>query len=78
MDVSQDISKEMIRSRAIDSITLGKTYNEALRARMDRQFTNVNLTNISRTLDEQSRSKRVEQAAQSAKLQYIAAQASLF
>ena len=78
MDVSQDIFKEMIRSRAIDSITLGKTYNEALRARMDRQFTNVNLTNISRTLDEQARSSRVEQAAMSAKLQYIAAQASLF
>ncbi len=78
LDVSQDIFKEMIRSRAIDSITLGKTYNEALRARMDRQFTNVNLTNISRSLDEQARSRRVEQAALSAKLQFVAAQAALF
>lgn len=78
LDVTQDVMKKHIRVLAQQSLILGAIRADALQARLDTQYTNLNITNISRSLDESNRSRRVEQSAQAAKLLFIASQAHLY
>ncbi len=78
LDVTQDVMKATIRVMANQSAFLGASRTDATNARIDRQFTNLNLVNISRTLDEERKAKRVESAAAGAKALYMGAQVGLF
>ena len=78
LDVTQDVMKAMIRVMANQSTLMGASHSNASNARIDRQFSNLNLVNISRTLDEGRKAKRVESAAAGAKALYMGAQVGLF
>ena len=78
LDVTQDVMKATIRLMAHQSVLIGATRNDTLDARLERQFTNLNLVNISRTLDEQRKARRVESAGAGAKALYMGVQAGLF
>ncbi|MBE9018302.1 hypothetical protein IQ272_19545 [Chroococcidiopsidales cyanobacterium LEGE 13417] len=77
LDVTQDIMKLFIQNEAQTSAIAAGIRADLARLRVDTQFTNLNLTNISRTLDESARHERVEQAALSAKILSLSAQAGL-
>lgn len=77
LDVTQDIMKLFIQNDAQTSAIAAGIRADLARLRVDTQFTNLNLTNISRTLDESARHERVEQAARSAKILSLSAQAGL-
>ena len=77
LDVTQDVQKKQIRVMAQQSLILGAMRADALQARVDTQYTNLNITNISRSLDETNRARRVEDSAQAAKLLSIASQSHL-
>lgn len=77
LDVTQDIMKLFIQNDAQTSALAAGIRADLARLRVDTQFTNLNLTNISRTLDESARHERVEQAARSAKILSLSAQAGL-
>lgn len=77
LDVTQDIMKLFIQNDAQTSALAAGIRADLARLRVDTQFTNLNLTNISRTLDESARHERVEQAALSAKILLLSAQAGL-
>ncbi len=78
LDVTQDVMKATIRVMANQSAFLGASRTDATNARIERQFTNLNLVNISRTLDEERKTRRVESAAAGAKALYMGAQVGLF
>ncbi|MGK7947264.1 MAG: hypothetical protein AB4368_00275 [Xenococcaceae cyanobacterium] len=78
LDVTQDVMKATIRVMANQSALMGASHTDATNARIDRQFGNLNLVNISRTLDEGQKAKRVESAAAGAKALYMGAQVGLF
>lgn len=63
LDVTQDVMKKQIKAFAQQSLILGQMRSDALQARLDTQFTNLNLTNMSRTLDEVGRSERNSHSA---------------
>lgn len=77
LDVTQDVQKKQIRVMAQQSMLLGAMRADALQARMDTQYTNLNISNISRGMDEANRARRVEESAQSAKLLLLASQSHL-
>jgi hypothetical protein len=77
LDVTQDVMKKQIRIFAQQSLILGAMRADAMQARVDTQYTNLNITNISRSLDEANRARRVEDSAQAAKLLFIASQSHL-
>lgn len=77
LDVTQDIMKLFITNDARTSAISAASRAELSRLRTDVQFTNLNLVNISRTLDEQARHYRVQRAASSAKILTLSAQAGL-
>ena len=78
LDVTQDVQKAAIRLQAQQSLIAGATQAELMKLRTDTQFSNLNLTNLSRSVDGLTRTARSEQAANSAKALYISAQANLF
>ncbi len=78
LDVTQDVMKKQIRIFAQQSLILGAMRADAMQARVDTQYTNLNITNISRSLDEANRARRVEDSAQAAKLLFIASQSHLY
>lgn len=77
LDVTQDVMKKQIRIFAQQSLILGAMRADAMQARVDTQYTNLNIANISRSLDEVNRARRVEDSAQAAKLLFIASQSHL-
>lgn len=77
LDVTQDIMKLFITNDARTSAILAASRAELSRLRTDVQFTNLNLVNISRSLDEEARHYRVQRAASSAKILTLSAQAGL-
>lgn len=77
LDVTQDVQKKQIRVMAQQSMLLGAMRADAIQARVDTQYTNLNLSNISRGMDEANRARRVEESAQSAKLLLLASQSHL-
>jgi len=77
LDVTQDVQKKQIRIMAQQSMLLGAMRADALQARVDTQYTNMNISNISRSMDEANRARRVEESAQSAKLLLLTSQSHL-
>lgn len=77
LDITQDVQKKQIRVMAQQSMLLGAMRADAIQARVDTQYTNLNLSNISRGMDEANRARRVEESAQSAKLLLLASQSHL-
>ena len=78
LNVTQDAIKEIAKIEAQQTILMGSIRADSLRNRVDNQFRNLNLVNISRTVDEANRSRRVELSAQGAKAMYMSAQVNLF
>lgn len=60
LNVTQDVMKSLVSVQAQQSELIGQLRTEQLRSRIDAQYTNLNLANISRSLDEISRKDRVE------------------
>lgn len=78
-DIStQDVVKRLARIQAQQAMLVGLDRVDALQARVDTQFTNLNLVNLSRSLDEEASRARIEYAANAAKVLYLSAQAGLF
>lgn len=77
LDVTQDVMKLHAKNFAQQTAILGALRADNLKARVDSQFTNLNLMNISRTLDEQTRSERVDLAGNAMLLLDAAGQVSL-
>ena len=78
LDVTQDVMKTLVRMMASQSTLMGAMRTDAVNSRIERQFTNLNLVNASRTLDESRKAERVEAAAAGAKVLYLGAQVGLF
>ncbi len=55
--------KEQIKVSAQQSLLLGGLRADSLQARNDTQFTNMNLENSSRTLDELARAERIKSSS---------------
>lgn len=77
MDVTQDIMKLIIQNDARSSTIALATQNELQDIKVSSQFTNLNLANVSRTLDENAKHARVERAANSNAVLSLAAQTGL-
>ncbi len=70
-DITQDVMKEQIKVSAQQTLLLGGLRADSLQARNDTQFTNLNLMNSSRTLDELARAGRVESSSNAMSLSNI-------
>ncbi|MGK7874464.1 MAG: hypothetical protein AB4426_14500 [Xenococcaceae cyanobacterium] len=77
-DSTQDVVKALSRINAQQSIIAAMEHASSLRARTDTQFTNLNLANISRSLDEQNREGLAQSTADSFLLLNLTAQSNLF
>lgn len=77
LDVTQDVMKTQIKAFAQQSVLLAGIRAEASRSRVDTQFTNLNLMNASRTLDELTRSQRMESSSNAMYLIEISGQSNL-
>lgn len=75
LNVTQDVMKSLVSVQARQSELIGQLRSEQLRSRIDTQYTNLNLANISRSLDEISRSSRLEGPAAADGLLRLSAQA---
>lgn len=63
LDVTQDVMKKQAKIFAQQSLLLAGIRADGLTARTDAQFTNLNLMNVSRTMDEIARRERVSASA---------------
>jgi hypothetical protein len=77
LDVTQDVMKQMTVQNAQMSNLLGVMYAEDLGAKVDRAYANLNLTNISQSLDQEQRARRSRMTGEAATLMRIANQSSL-
>jgi hypothetical protein len=64
MVVTQDIMKSLVSLQAEQSEMIGQMRVDQMRSRVDTQYTNLNLANISRSLDEMQRLKLAEAPAE--------------
>ncbi len=75
---SQDVLKSLVSIQAMET-TIAEFYRqEQYLSRVDQQFTNLNLTNISRTLDQQSKREILGIKGNAAKALALSAQLSLY
>ena len=77
-DNTQDVVKALARINAQQSVTTAMNHVASLRNRQDTQFTNLNLANISRSLDEQNRDLQARSTVDSVLLLNLTAQSHLF
>lgn len=77
LDITQDVMKIQAKNFAQQTAILGALRADNLKARVDTQFTNLNLGNISRTLDELSRTERASLAGNAMLLLDAVGQANL-
>jgi hypothetical protein len=77
-DSTQDVVKALARINAQQSVIAAMHQASSLRNRNDVQFTNLNLANISRSLDEQNRDKQAQSTVDSFLLLNLTAQSNLF
>lgn len=75
---SQDVLKSLVSIQAMDTAISEFYRQEQYLSRVDQQFTNLNLTNISRTLDEQSKREILGIKGNAAKALALSAQLSLY
>lgn len=62
LDVTQDVMKQMVQMQATESLLTGSLAASSQQHRVDSAFANLNLTNISRSLDESNRSRRIDRS----------------
>jgi hypothetical protein len=62
-NITQDIMKKVLAAQGIQTQVLTDSRLEQLRARIDSQYTNLNLVDIGRILEETNRSQKVENRA---------------
>jgi hypothetical protein len=77
-DSTQDVVKALARIQAQQAILSNLAYASSVRERIDRQFTNVNLANISRSLDREARARESQSVIDSAFLFQLSSQNKLF
>lgn len=77
-DSTQDVIKALARINAQQSVIDAMSHASSLKSRTDSQFTNLNLTNISRSLDEQNRDRQAKAATDGFQLLHLTAQSQLF
>ena len=68
---------DLIQTQSEQSKILGEMLSSTTQINKDQQYTNLNLANISRQMDEANRARRVEEAASAANLFRVAAQTDL-
>jgi len=77
LDVTQDVMKQMALQNSQMTNLLGAMYTEELGAKVDRAHANLNLSNISQSLDQQQRARRAQISGEAALIMQIANQSSL-
>jgi len=75
---TQDVVKAIAREIAQQAILTNMAQSSAIASRTDTQFTNLNLSNISNSIDQQNRLKQAEATTNSYDLLYLSGQAKLF
>lgn len=75
---TQDVLKSLVQIQAMDTVIAQMYHQDQYLARNDQQFTNLNLTNISRTLDADAKVKTLNRKGNAAQALYWSAQLSLF
>ncbi|NES22292.1 MAG: hypothetical protein F6K41_26070 [Symploca sp. SIO3E6] len=75
--LSQEAWEGLAALQVEQSKILGEMLSSTTQINKDQQYTNLNLTNISRQMDEANRARRVEEAASAANLFRVAAQTDL-
>ncbi|WP_041237811.1 hypothetical protein [Gloeothece citriformis] len=75
---TQDVVKALARINAQQSVITAMQHASSLRNRTDAQFTNLNLANISRSLDEQNRDKQAQSTVDGFLLLNLTSQSNLF
>ncbi|MEO0488012.1 MAG: hypothetical protein AAFZ49_00465 [Cyanobacteria bacterium J06659_2] len=75
---TQDAIKQMAQQNARQSEVLGAVQSELLQSRQDAQLTNLNLSNVSQNLDQETRARRLRELGSAMDTLQISAQARLF
>ena len=75
---TQDAIKQMAQQNALETQVLGALQSELLQSRQDTQLTNLNLSNISQSLDQESRARRLQGLGNALDTLQISSQARLF
>lgn len=75
---TQDAIKQMAQQTALQSDVLGAVQAELLQSRQDAQLTNLNLANLSHTLDQETRARRLQDLGSALDTLQISSQARLF
>jgi hypothetical protein len=75
---TQDAVKALVRINAQQTVITAMNHASALKNRTDNQFTNLNLANISRSLDEQNRNKQSQVTVDGFQLLNLTAQSQIF
>ena len=75
--LSQQAWEGLAALQVEQSKILGEMLSSTTQINKDQQYTNLNLTNISKQMDEANRARRVEEAASAANLFRVAAQTDL-
>ena len=75
---TQEAIKQMAQQSALESEVLGAVHSELLNARQDAQLTNLNLSNISQSLDQETRARRLQGLGDALETLQISSQARLF
>ena len=75
-EVTQDVMKQLLLIQARQTEVLGLARMDALESRLDSKYANLNLTNISRTLDTMANTEQNEAAASAGELFELTNQAN--
>ena len=75
---TQEAIKQMAQQNARHADVLGAVQSELVQSRQDNQLTNLNLTNISQSLDQQTRARQLQGLGNALDTLKISAQARLF
>ena len=75
---TQDVMKNIAKILARDSVISATISSELTRLRIDSQYTNANLTNVSRTLDQNLRRDLVNDSLNQSRLMYLTSQSFLW
>ena len=75
---TQDAIKQMAQQNALQAEVLGAVQSELLQSRQDAQLTNLNLANLSQSLDQETRARRLRELGNALDTLQISAQARLF
>ena len=75
---TQEAIKHMAQQNSRTSEVLGAVQSELLQSRQDNQLANLNLSNISQSLDQETRARRLQSMGNAMDTLQISAQANLF